>query len=200
LVRIVNIGVLAIQGAIAEHLSCFEQAFTDLELSGAVQPVRNRETLEKIDALVIPGGESSTISRMIYRWHLDATIQRRVEDEDLPILGTCAGCVLLAKILTDGNDEIALLQTMDMEVKRNAFGRQCESFEQDILINGLTQPYHAVFIRAPVITKVWGECKALSILDKKIIAARQAGYLALSFHPELTDDLRIHRYFLQMVV
>jgi 5'-phosphate synthase pdxT subunit len=114
-------------------------------------------------------------------------------------MGTCAGCVLLAKELTDAKADVRLLEAMDFQVERNAFGRQKESFEHVISIKEFTRPYHAVFIRAPLITKTWGTCEVLATLGKEIVMARQDNYLALSFHPELTNDLRIHSYFLKMV-
>lgn len=115
-------------------------------------------------------------------------------------MGTCAGCVLLASEMTDNTQNVKLLSAMDTLVKRNAFGRQRESFEKNIDIKGFTEPYNAVFIRAPVIEKVWGNCEILAAVDKKIVMARQGNLLALSFHPELTDDLRIHKYFLDMIL
>jgi len=114
-------------------------------------------------------------------------------------MGTCAGCVLLAKELTDTRSKVQLLQAMDMQVQRNAFGRQKQSLERILEIEGFTKPYNAVFIRAPVITKTWGDCEILATAEKEIVMARQNNCLALSFHPELTDDLRIHRLFLTMV-
>ncbi len=117
----------------------------------------------------------------------------------IALMGTCAGCVLLAKELTEQRDDVWLLHAMDMQVARNAFGRQKESFERSLKISGFGSPFPAVFIRAPLITKVWGSCTALATVEKEIVMARQENYLALSFHPELTNDLRIHRYFLQML-
>jgi 5'-phosphate synthase pdxT subunit len=122
-----------------------------------------------------------------------------MKKNDLPLMGTCAGCALLAKELTDSIGDVVLLQAMDMQVERNAFGRQKESCERLIDIKGFSTPFNAVFIRAPVITKVWGSCEVLSRLEKEIVMARQGNYLALSFHPELTKDLRVHRFFLQML-
>ncbi len=115
-------------------------------------------------------------------------------------MGTCAGCVLLAKEIVDKNNDISLLNAMDMKVERNAFGRQKESFEKGIKIKGFSKPYNAVFIRAPIIKKVWGKCEIIGETNRKIIAARQDNFLALSFHPELTDDIRIHEYFLNMII
>lgn len=126
-------------------------------------------------------------------------IHERINQNNIALMGTCAGCILLAKKLTDTKADVRLLQAMDMQVERNAFGRQKESFERSIAIKGFTTPYNAVFIRAPIITKIWGTCEILATSGKEIVMARQNNYLALSFHPELTDDLRIHRYFLEMV-
>jgi 5'-phosphate synthase pdxT subunit len=106
---------------------------------------------------------------------------------------------LLAKEITDTKTDVKLLEAMDMQVERNAFGRQKESFERSLQIKGFANPYPAVFIRAPIITKIWGDCEILATSGKEIVMARQQNYLALSFHPELTDDLRIHRFFLEML-
>jgi len=127
-------------------------------------------------------------------------ILQRLNEHDLCIMGTCAGCVLLAKEIVGSEDDVKLLHAIDMEVERNAFGRQKESFEKNVKIKEFSKPYNAVFIRAPVIKRVWGKCEILAKIDEKIIAARQDKFLALSFHPELTSDLRIHQYFLDMIV
>ena len=168
-------------------------------VKGTVFVVRHKEQISGIDGLIIPGGESTTISRVLHKSGIYDEILKRVKESNLPIMGTCAGCVILAKEITDHAAEIEPLHLMDMHVKRNAFGRQKESFEQPININSFIQPYHAVFIRAPIITKVWGTCKVLAKIDKKIVMARQDNLLASSFHPELTDDLRIHEYFLEII-
>jgi len=147
----------------------------------------------------MPGGETTTISKILSKSGIYEAISQRLENNNLPIMGTCAGCVLLAKEIVNNENDVKLIQAMDMKVERNAFGRQRESFEKNIKIKGFAEPYNAVFIRAPVIREVWGNCKILSKIDEKIIAARQDRFLALSFHPELTNDLRIHRYFLDMI-
>jgi len=126
-------------------------------------------------------------------------IRTRMEQRNIALMGTCAGCVILAKEITECDADVRLLQAMDMQVERNAYGRQKESFERPIKIKGLRTMYQAVFIRAPVIKKTWGCCDVLATAGKEIVMARQENYLALSFHPELTDDLRIHRYFLEMI-
>lgn len=161
--------------------------------------VRQPRDIDTCDALIIPGGESTTISRILINSGMHDVIRERMNQNNIPLMGTCAGCVLLAKELTDTKADVRLLQAMDMQVERNAFGRQKESFERTIAIKGFTIPYNAVFIRAPIITKIWGTCEVLASVGKEIVMARQNNYLALSFHPELTDDLRIHRYFLDML-
>lgn len=177
-----------------------KHAFEEMNVRGTTVSVRHKEHIGEIDALIIPGGESSTISKILTKSGMFDAIVQRVKDNTLPIMGTCAGCVLLAKKIVENKDNLESLHAMDIEVQRNAFGRQKESFEKIIEIKGFSKPYHAVFIRAPVIKKVWGTCEILAEVDKKIVAARQKKFLAFSFHPELTDDIRLHRYFLEMIV
>jgi 5'-phosphate synthase pdxT subunit len=161
--------------------------------------VRKSHDIDACDALIIPGGESTTISRILVNSGMHDAIRQRMKQNNIALMGTCAGCVILAKELTDTKADVRLLQAMDMQVERNAYGRQKESFERSVEIKGFKTPYNAVFIRAPVIKKIWGTCEILATAGKEIVMARQNNYLALSFHPELTDDLRIHRYFLEMV-
>ena len=196
-----KIGVLNIQGAVSEHFSMINKTFRELEIRGKIILVKNKEDVKQIDGLILPGGESTTISRLILKTGIHDMILKRVENKDLPIMGTCAGSILLAKkIKNQQKKNIKTLEIMDMEIERNAFGRQKESFETDIKIKGLDAPFHAVFIRAPIIRKTWGSCKPLSNLNKEtIIAAQQDNLIALTFHPELTDDTRIHKYFLKII-
>lgn len=161
--------------------------------------VRTKEDIVSLDALVLPGGESSTIARNMRQTGLFNALQNRIEDNDIAIMGTCAGCVLLASSLTSQKKEISLLNAMDIQVQRNAFGRQCQSFECQLKFNGFTSNFPAVFIRAPVITKVGNNIEILSTIDKKIVAARKDRFLALSFHPELTKDDRIHSFFIDLI-
>ena len=198
MVKELSIGVIGIQGAISEHIYSMQNALRISKTPGKVFLIKNKEEINKIDGLILPGGESSTISKILYNSGIFDLIIKRIKKDDLPIMGTCAGCVLLSKELIDNTNDIKLLKAIDMQVKRNAFGRQRESFEKTIEISGFSKPYNAVFIRAPEIKKVWGKCKILSKIDKKIIMARQNNMLALSFHPELTEDFRIHKYFLDM--
>ena len=196
-----KIGVLNIQGAVSEHFSMINKTFKELDIKGKIILVKNKEDVKQIDGLILPGGESTTISRLMLKTGIHDMILKRLENKDLPIMGTCAGSILLAKkIKNQQKKNIKTLEIMDMEIERNAFGRQKESFETDIKIKGLDAPFHAVFIRAPIIRKTWGSCKPLSNLNKEtIIAAQQDNLIALTFHPELTDDTRIHKYFLKII-
>lgn len=199
MVGIKTIGVLSIQGAVSEHIAAMNQALQEEDIEGKTILVRQPADIERIDALILPGGESTTISRILVSTGMHEVIRKRMKHDDLPIMGTCAGCALLARELTDTIGDVVLLNAMDMQVERNAFGRQKESCERLIDIKGFSSPFNAVFIRAPVITKVWGSCEVLATLEKEIVMARQGHYLALSFHPELTSDLRVHRFFLRML-
>ena len=199
MVKKISIGVLGIQGAISEHITSMEATLKVTNTPGKVFVINHKEKMTDIDALIMPGGESTTISRVLHKSDLYNIISERIKENNSPIMGTCAGCVILSKELSDNAKDVKLLNAMDMQVERNAFGRQKESFEKPIDIQGFSSPYNAVFIRAPIIKKVWGKCKVLAKIDKKIVMARQDNILAVSFHPELTNDLRIHKYFLDMV-
>jgi 5'-phosphate synthase pdxT subunit len=196
----VTIGILGIQGAVSEHVDIANKAIRSLGIKGSGITVRKLHELESVDALIMPGGESTTIAKLILKFGLHDRIVER-SNEGMPIMGTCAGAILLAK---EGGDEVkktrtTLLGLMDMAVDRNAFGRQRESFERDIDVTGLADPFHAVFIRAPAIVKAWGKCRPIATLDDLIVAARQGNLLALAFHPELTDDLRFHNMLIEMI-
>jgi 5'-phosphate synthase pdxT subunit len=194
----VTIGVIGIQGAISEHIYSMKKALEETNTQGNVSLIRDKQEINNVDGLILPGGESTTISRILYKTGFFEVITNRIKENNLPILGTCAGCVILSNEISGDSKDVKLLSAMNMQVKRNAFGRQRESFEKNIDIKGFTEPYNAVFIRAPVIEKVWGNCQILAKINKKIVMAKQDKLLALSFHPELTDDLRIHKYFLNM--
>ncbi len=183
-----NIGVLGIQGAVTEHMQAVA--------SSGARPyfVRNPSVLEGLDGLIIPGGESTTIGRLIRRYGYDQGIFHLAE-RGRPIWGTCAGMVLLAQ---EVEHQAPLLGLMDITVRRNAFGRQRESFEAPLDVQALgPEPFNGVFIRAPIILSVGDGVEVLSRFQGQIVAARQGHYLATSFHPELTGDLRFHRLFLQ---
>lgn len=186
-----RIGVLALQGAVIEHVravqNCGAEAIT----------IKRKADLERVDGLIIPGGESTTIGKLMLKYDL-LPAARDLIREGLPVFGTCAGLILLAERI-EGSDQ-PTLGVMDITVRRNAFGRQRESFEADLDIPVLGQPaFRSVFIRAPYILETGPRAEALAWFNGKTIMARQDRLLAAAFHPELTDDLRLHRYFLSMV-
>jgi 5'-phosphate synthase pdxT subunit len=188
-----HIGVLALQGDFAEHLSVLRT------LNVEASPIRLPDELKGLDGLIIPGGESTTIGKLAVDFNLMEPLISFGESK--AIWGTCAGAILLSK---DAQREQPLLGLMDITVERNAFGRQVESFEAQLDVPALKDvgdpsPFHAVFIRAPLIQKVEAPAKVLSQLeDGRIVAAQQGHLLATSFHPELTGDDRMHRYFLKL--
>jgi 5'-phosphate synthase pdxT subunit len=188
-----RIGVLAAQGAFLEHIASLQR------LGVEAFPVRLPRDLAQIDGLIIPGGESTSISKLMLDYNL-VTEVKKLAQNGLPVFGTCAGMILLAKDITDGN-RVEPLRLMDIKVRRNAFGRQRESFEADLSIPALGEkPFHAIFIRAPLIEQIDSGVKVLAKLDDgTIVAVREGKLLASAFHPELTDDLRFHQYFLDMV-
>ena len=188
----INIGVLALQGDFIEH-------FTLLKSIGvAPSLVKLPKDLSKLDGLIIPGGESTTIGKLAAAYDLIEPLRQFSKDH--AVWGTCAGAIFLSK---DTQRDQPLLSLMDITVQRNAFGRQVDSFEIDLqapfLVDGEKRPYHAIFIRAPIIKSVYGEAEVLLKLpDERIVAAQQGRLLATSFHPELTADDRFHRYFVEL--
>ena len=194
-------GVVGLQGDVSEHIEALGRAFADMGVKGEAIWVRRPADLERVDALAIPGGESTTISKLLVRFGLFDRIRHRAA-EGMPVLGTCAGMIVMCK---RGDDEVErtstrLLEVLDAEVDRNAFGRQRESFEADIAVEGIAgPPVHAVFIRAPAIVRTWGECRPLARLEGHVVMARQGDLLAASFHPELTKDTRVHRLLLEHI-
>jgi 5'-phosphate synthase pdxT subunit len=187
-----KIGVLALQGAFSEHIEVLHQ----FEIEAI--PVRLPAVLAGLDGLIIPGGESTTISRLMTEYGLAGEI-RKLGEKGLPILGTCAGMVLLAAVITDS--DIKPFRLIDITVRRNAFGRQQESFEAALSVPALgKKTFPGIFIRAPLIEKVNGKVEVLARLDDgTIVAARQGKLVVSAFHPELSDDTRFHRYFLDIV-
>lgn len=186
-----KIGVLALQGDVIEHVKMLRGLGVE-----AIE-VRTPEDLAKVDALIIPGGESTTIGKLAVTYGLDQAIPARVRD-GMPVYGTCAGMIALSKEARGG--EPPLLRLMNISVRRNAYGRQVDSFETDLEIPALGgPPLHAVFIRAPVIENVGPNVEVLASLDGKPVLARQGNMLVSAFHPELTADDRVHRYFVEML-
>jgi 5'-phosphate synthase pdxT subunit len=186
----VKIGVLALQGAVAEHIRAIEKAGAE----GVV--VKRTEQLDELQGMIIPGGESTTIGKLMRTYNfIDA--MKSFYKQGKPIFGTCAGLIVIAKRIAGQED--AHLELMDITVARNAFGRQRESFETDLPVKGIDERVRAVFIRAPLIQEVGQDVEVLATYNDQIVAAQQGNLLAASFHPELTDDYRMHAYFLDMV-
>ena len=186
-----KIGVLALQGAFREHHRMFS------ELGAETVLVKLQSHLQGLDGLVIPGGESTSIGKLLREYELIDPIRTLVE-QGLPVFGTCAGMIVMAKTIAGGED--SHLGIMDVEVSRNSFGRQKDSFETDLDIPVLgEEPFPAVFIRAPHIAGVGEDVTVLSRYQDRVVAVQQDNLLALSFHPELTNDNRLHAYFVQMI-
>ena len=185
-----KIGVLALQGAVREHCNSLRAC--------GVEPVEVKylEQLPEIMGLIIPGGESTTVGKLLVRHQMLEPL-REMGQQGFPIFGTCTGMIMLAKEIK-GSDQ-PRLGLMDITVERNAFGRQIASFEAELPIAALgAEPFHAVFIRAPYIVKAGPQVQVLAELEEKILMARQGKLLAAAFHPELTSDHRIHRYFIEL--
>ncbi len=189
----VKIGVLAIQGDFAEHRQALER------LGVEAREIRLPSQLDSVDGLIIPGGESTTIVQLIDIYEMRERLRELIINEGMPAWGTCAGMIVMAGELADRRPEP--LGLMDTRVSRNAFGRQVDSFETDLEVSGMEgPPFRAVFIRAPVFESVGESAETLARLaDGKPVAVRQGHMLATSFHPELTDDDRMHRLFVDMV-
>jgi len=195
-----RIGVIAIQGNVEEHVIALVNALREAVLQAEIIKIKHKGIVGSCDALILPGGESTTLGRLLKREGIADEIKTAAK-AGIPIMGTCAGLVLLAKY---GDEQVektgqSLLELMDIHVNRNAFGRQKESFETLIDFNGFDTPFNAIFIRAPGITGCASDVEILSKYNDSIVAARQENILALAFHPELTDDYRIHHYFLKMM-
>lgn len=187
-----RIGVLALQGAFVEHIEMLRRIGVE------AVPVRLPRELEGIGGVVIPGGESTTIGKLMVRYELAPVLKKLIAD-GLPVFGTCAGMILLAREVTDLNGYS--LGVLDIGVRRNAFGRQVDSFETDLPVPALGgHPFHAVFIRAPWIERVGAGVEVLASLpDGRPVAARSGNIVVAAFHPELTADTRFHHYFLKIV-
>ncbi|MDP6455035.1 MAG: pyridoxal 5'-phosphate synthase glutaminase subunit PdxT [SAR202 cluster bacterium] len=188
-----TVGVLAIQGDYREHRLLLESLGAD------VSEIRLPDQLDDVDGLIIPGGESTTIVQLIDIYEMREKLRERVLNEGMPTWGTCAGMIVMAQKLSDHRPDP--LKLMNIEVSRNAFGRQVDSFETDLDVEDMDgPPYHAIFIRAPVVDSIGEGVRIISSLeDGRPVAVRQGHMLATAFHPELTDDPRMHKLFLQMV-
>ncbi len=189
------IGVLALQGAFARHVEALERCGAE------AMEVRRPDQLEQCRALVVPGGESTTMAKLLLTFDLDRPLRRRLA-ESMPVFGTCAGMIMLARGVTDGRPDQYSYGAIDIDVRRNAYGRQIDSFEIDLSIKELDEPerpFTAVFIRAPLVERAGAEVDILAEVDGHPVLCRQGRILVSSFHPELTDDDRLHRLFLDSI-
>ncbi|MCU1462983.1 MAG: pyridoxine biosynthesis glutamine amidotransferase glutaminase subunit [Acidimicrobiales bacterium] len=188
-----KVGVVALQGAVGLHVEVLR------DLGADPVEVRTPEQLSGIDALVLPGGESTTMSKLLDSSGLRAPVAALLAD-GAPVLGTCAGMILLATEVLDGRADQQSFGAIDLTVRRNAFGRQVDSFETDVVIDGLAGgPFHAVFIRAPYVETVGPSVEVLATVDDHPVLCRQGPVLAAAFHPELSGDLRLHELFMKGV-
>ena len=186
-----KVGVLALQGAFARH----SEVLTGL---GVVPlEVRTPGDLDAVDAMVVPGGESTTMSMLLDSSGLRPSLAERLAD-GLPVLGTCAGMILLAVRVTDGRDDQRSFGAIDIDVRRNGYGRQVDSFEDQLSVTGLDGPFHGVFIRAPVVERVGSDVEVLATVDGLPVLCREGAVLVSSFHPEMSGDGRIHERFLDL--
>lgn len=186
-----KVGVLALQGAFRAHVAALARAGAE------PREVRTPADLAEVDALVVPGGESTAISMLLDSAGLTEPLAARL-DEGLPALGTCAGMILLGAEVLDGRDDQRCFGAVDVTVRRNAFGRQIDSFEADLAIDGLDGgPFRAVFIRAPLVERAGPGVEVLASVDGRPVVCRQGAVTVTAFHPELTDDLRLHQRFLE---
>ncbi|MGG5254503.1 pyridoxal 5'-phosphate synthase glutaminase subunit PdxT [Neobacillus sp. SM06] len=186
----VKIGVLALQGAVREHVKSVEACGAEAVV------IKQKEELKDVDGLILPGGESTTMRRLIDKYDFMDSLKEFAQ-QGKPMFGTCAGLILLAKKIV--GYETPHIGVMDITVERNSFGRQRESFEADIAINGVADDFPAVFIRAPHIVEAGENVEILAKHNDRVVAAREGQFLGCSFHPELTDDSRLTEYFVQMV-
>ncbi len=186
------VGVLALQGAFNSHAKVLES----LEI--ATREIRTPQDLVSVDALVMPGGESTTMSQLLESYELFEPLKKMIH-EGMPIFGTCAGMILLAKKIIDGRDDQVFFGAIDIDVQRNAYGRQVDSFEAEIEVDGFNAPFHAVFIRAPRIVNAAQDVEVLAEHGGDIVLARQKNVLVASFHPELSPDPRIHELFVKEI-
>tara|TARA_B100001250_G_scaffold38324_1_gene30567 strand:+ start:796 stop:1371 length:576 start_codon:yes stop_codon:yes gene_type:complete len=188
----VKVGVLALQGAFKLHVQALERLGVE-----AIE-VRTLENFEASQALIIPGGESTTMSFLLESSGIFEALQER-SNNGMPILGTCAGMILLSSKITDGRNDQKPLKLIDIEVRRNGYGRQIDSFESDLMVEGFENFFKGVFIRAPLVESVGENVDVLAELNGQPIMCRQESTIVTSFHPELADDDRIHAEFLEMV-
>lgn len=194
-------GVLSIQGDVLENILSIQAAIDALGIDGIVTAVRTPDEISKVDGLVIPGGESTTIGQLS-KFNGSLKILKEKIEQGMPVLGICAGMVLLSNNANDkvvGKIDQPLLNILDIKLERNSFGRQRESFESDISLNSIGIPkFNGVFIRAPSISEIGSDVEVLSTFNEKIIAVKKNNVIGVAFHPELTSDISLHKYFVNL--
>ncbi|WP_297420987.1 pyridoxal 5'-phosphate synthase glutaminase subunit PdxT [Thermococcus sp.] len=196
----VKVGVIGLQGDVSEHIDAAKKALENLGVPGEVIWLRKQEQLEGISAVIVPGGESTTISRLMVKNDLFESI-KKLGREGLPIMGTCAGLIMLSKEVIGATSGQRFLGLLDVRVNRNAYGRQVDSFEAPVKLAFSNEPFIGVFIRAPrIMGLLSGRVKPIAWLDDRIVGVEQGNVIGLEFHPELTDDTRVHEYFLGKVL
>jgi 5'-phosphate synthase pdxT subunit len=199
----ITIGVLGFQGDIEENIAATKQALQEMQVDGSVELVRYPEEVEKIDGLILPGGESTVQSTLAAIQRSLPVIKKRIS-EGMPVLGTCAGMIMLSRRAFDrvvGDTKQKLIGNLDVVIERNAFGRQGESFEADLAVNMLgKEAFKGVFIRAPAVTEVGKDVEVLAKLNSRVVAVKQKNIIGTAFHPELSGDSRMHRHLVKMAV
>lgn len=191
-----RVGVIGVQGAVSEHIGTVERAFEKLNAEGNVFWLKRPKQLNAIDAIILPGGESTTISRLMQKNGLFEPV-KKLGKEGLPIMGTCAGLILLARAVKGAVEGQCFLELLDVRVNRNAYGRQVDSFEAPLRLSFSNDPFPGVFIRAPKIVELLNDkVKPIVWRGDEVVGVEQENVIGLAFHPELTDDTRIHEYFL----
>ncbi len=198
----IKVGVLSLQGDVAENIASTKTALSELDKTGTVTEVKTPEQISELDGLIIPGGESTMIGQLSLINGSLKKIKEKIE-AGMPVLGICAGLILLSKKAKDrvvGYTDQPLLDLLDVQVERNSFGRQRDSFEAIISMDSLNIPkFNGVFIRAPSISEVGENAEVISKFNEKIVAVKQGNMLATAFHPELTQDVSLHKYFVNMI-
>ncbi|NJE11175.1 pyridoxal 5'-phosphate synthase glutaminase subunit PdxT [Thermococcus sp. MAR1] len=193
----VKVGVIGLQGDVSEHIEASKRALENLGVSGEVIWLRKPGQLGEVSAVIIPGGESTTISRLMVKNGLLEPV-RKLGEEGLPIMGTCAGLIMLSKEVTGATPEQRFLKLLDVRVNRNAYGRQVDSFEAPIKLAFSDEPFPGVFIRAPRIVELLNDkVRPIAWLGDRVIGLEAGNIIGLEFHPELTSDTRVHEYFLE---
>jgi len=198
-----TVGVLAIQGDVHENITSTERAIKELGVEASVVGIKTSEEISKLDGLIIPGGESTTIGQLSLVNSSLKLIKEKIE-QGMPVLGICAGMIMLSKTANDrvvGKTDQPLLDLLDIKLERNSFGRQKESFEANISMNSIDIPkFNGVFIRAPSVSETGSGVEVLAKFNEKIVAVRKRNMMGVAFHPELTEDVSLHKYFINLII